>query len=150
MRKILFGILFSINAAIAFGQNNKISSLTKRINNQQLHGECQYFWSLEMESKAGQQLLSIGKSATEHLFHLLKDSTKGIIAHYLLSYIWLKTVCSQSAFEKDNSITYIVNGFRFSECDEIMYANKKELEANKEKWKDFLKNKDRKIFSACE
>lgn len=112
-------------------------------------GTCHYFWALEMGSKAGWELKKIGKDATKPLLDLLTDyekgKEKGIIAHYILSNIWMDTLLSWSSFEhfgRDRSIHYGYNGLNFYERDDKWFVLYRDLDAAKERWLKLLKEKN--------
>lgn len=142
MKVHLLMIAFTVSCLIAASQQSKIDSLAQKINNNQLRGECHYAWFLEMNSKAGIELWRIGKPATATLLSLLKDSSRALIAHYILSNIWVKYVESWSSFEnfqKDSSVLYGYNRLNFYERKGKWFVKNEDLVANKEKWLEFLK-----------
>jgi hypothetical protein len=75
-----------------------------------------------MFSPAGDALIKIGKEATNKLIPLLNDTSKGIIAHYILSDIWSEKLINAGvkmgsgvSFTDNKQIylTLVHNGFVF-------------------------------------
>src|SRR5579885_2386296 len=113
---VFFCLLFLSSTA----QNDKIDTLISKINNNQLTYACMYACVFRNTSKDADELISLGKSSyqreiTNKLFQILTDSTKGIIAHYVLTNIWYTNGISQSGFyyEDDEMLEYEYNWLRF-------------------------------------
>lgn len=117
-------------------QCNKIDSLIKNINDNQLHGTCHYFWTIELKSPAADSLIKIGKEATNYLFPLLDKKEYGIITHYILSNIWVDTMNFNCLGynKKDSSIKYNYCGLVFYEKNGNLFTEKDTLIVNKDRW----------------
>ena len=94
MKLLKLTILFLVAVFPAYSQVDKIDLLISKLDNKKLIGVCNYVWVLKNESKEADTLITIGqkggKDKTElcvKLYSILTDSTKGIIAHYILSNI---------------------------------------------------------------
>ncbi len=136
---IFFLSFVSVSAQVA-----KIDSLINKIDNKQLRGTCNYFWSLEMRSESGRELTKIGKISTTKLLGILTDPNKGIIAHYILTRIWVDTIKQWNSFEhfdRDSSVHYEYNGLAFYERHNQWFALKNNLEENKKIWLKLLQDK---------
>jgi hypothetical protein len=84
--KLFVLALFFIQAG-SFAQSPRVQSLINRIDNNQLH------------SPAATKLIKIGKPASHQLIQVLDDSTRGIVAHYILQKIWLDSLADESEWQ---------------------------------------------------
>ena len=144
MKTPIFISFFLLSFLSVSAQVDKTDSLIKKIHNKQLRGNCHYVWDLEMQSDPGRELTKIGKTATNQLIGVLTDPNKGIIAHYILTNIWVDTIRQRSSFEhyaKDSFVHYEYNGLVFYERHNQWYSLKKNMEENKNKWLRILREK---------
>jgi hypothetical protein len=88
MRHFLTILALTTLSFTSLGQKQSIDTFISKINNQQIVVMMQYVWYPKMFSHAGDSLIKIGKSVTYKLIPILNDTSKGIIAHYILSLIW--------------------------------------------------------------
>ena len=88
MRHFITILTLTFLCLTTFGQTEKIYSLIDNIHNKQVGIAMQYLWYPVMKSSSGDSLIKIGKSATKDLIAVLSDTTKGIVAHFILSTIW--------------------------------------------------------------
>ncbi len=95
-------------------------------------------------SPAGDTLIKIGKTAKEKLVPLLTGTSKGIISHFLLSYIWADTTnnkpqLTSSVYPIDNNQDAFL-GVRFADFDFYRniynrnFAKQADLDKNKKRW----------------
>ena len=90
-----------------------------------------------MESDSADSLVNIGKSVSKKLIPLLDSSEKGIMAHCVLSRIWVADFSVSTSFEnfdKKGIVEYNYNGLPFYEKNGEMIADEKILSKNKVKW----------------
>lgn len=135
-------IFFSCSAQI-----ERIDTLISRINNNQFTYACQYACQFINTSKDADDLIQLGKGSyqkeiTNKLFQIVTDTTKGIIAHYVLTNIWYVNGISQSGFyyEDDEMLEYEYNWLRFyRNKDGKWFAEDAELARNKKRWLPVLK-----------
>ena len=136
--KVILTLLFVLQATLGIqAQSENPEHLINKLNNDQLYGTCHYVWVLEMESAAADALIEIGKPVTFKLIPLLDSPDKGIIAHIVLSHIWIKDFTSTSSFENFETkgiVEYSYNGLLFYEKDGKMIAEKDKLTENKKIW----------------
>jgi hypothetical protein len=131
---ILILIIFGVNAS---AQDNKIETLIKNTNNDQLSWICNYGCGLYLKSAAADSLIKIGKPATKTLLNHLNDTERGIIIHYILSNIWIKKIelsASTLNYEKDNIIEITYCKLNFFEKEGHLYAVQNVLDENKKAW----------------
>jgi hypothetical protein len=141
MRLLLFTIFFSLSLSGLIAQSEKIDLLVSKLDNEELFGTCNYNWVLKNGSKEADTLILIGKSKTKDsnklylkLYNMLTDTTKGIMAHYVLSSILNGEALSGGFFfeDEDETIEYEISGLRFYENKyRKMFTNQFELNRNK-------------------
>ena len=129
----------------SIGQKDRIDSLIKWLDNSQvaLGGD---FAGPEVSfiGEPSMSIYNIGKEATKSLVMILDDSSKGIIAHIILTWIWEKTERPKTILiEKDTITVYTYNKLNFFVRRKEIYANKRDLTINKIFWQDFLKENSR-------
>ncbi|MFD0991037.1 hypothetical protein ACFQ1R_13090 [Mariniflexile jejuense] len=137
MKKLLIFIMTLTFSFAVNSQIDKIDTLIDGLNNNQLYGTCNYAWVLKMDSSSADSLVNIGKSVSNKLIPFLDSSDKGIIAHCVLSRIWIKDFSISTSFEnfeEKEIVEYNYNGLPFYEKDGIMIADEKILSDNKKKW----------------
>jgi hypothetical protein len=144
MKSLLLYILFSLSFSILFAQNEHINSLINKLNNDELRGTCNYNWVVKNYSKEADSLILIGKSKTTNsnklcldLYNILTDTSKGIIAQYVLSSILNGETSSGGFFfeDEDETIEYQYGELRFYENKyRRMFTSQIELERNKKIW----------------
>ncbi len=136
MHRFPIYVFFLLLNSGSFCQSGKIDSLISQINNRQLVAENFRSPDFDMHSKAGTELISIGRPATDKLINVLNKSNKGIIAHYILTRIWtdsVKTITSRNRFEKDSIVDYTIGYFSFYFKDSLQ-APQSELNKNRVRW----------------
>ena len=145
MRKFIF-VTFIFISSLAVGQQKKIEKFLFEIDNTQMRVvENNGSLNLEMNSKAGKKIIRKGNALTPKLIILLNDPQKGIIAHYILSQIWInnwgEASCGGNGKPPLNEITYIIyNGLRIEiNPDRSVYSKKEHLIEKKSEWERFQK-----------
>ncbi|MEQ8712638.1 MAG: hypothetical protein RIC80_06455 [Cyclobacteriaceae bacterium] len=143
MKVWLAVILLSVNLSVFGQEGTNISSLVDRINNENLGGVCMYVWTivLKNESKAALELIEIGTSATDELVEALADPEKVIIAHYILSRIWLKEFEITSEIRVSGSIRYYMNDLSFINGSNKFIIDSSELGKCQIYWRFLLNQK---------
>jgi len=131
------------------GQKQSVDTLITKIDNQQIVIMMQYVWFPKMFSPAGDDLVKIGKSVTDKLIPLLKDTSKGIIAHYILSNIWAdklkiagQTLSSRvyPINDKADTLEILYSDFTFYQDNKRRnFAKQDDLDNNKIRWVSFFK-----------
>jgi hypothetical protein len=139
MQNLIFIILLLLFYCLpASAQADKIDSLIEKINNNNLYGTCNYVWVLKMDSQEANALITIGEPASHKLIGLLQTENKGIIAHYILSNIFLKKIESESCwdqYETDSIVKYVFCGLKFHENKKgNIKASQEELDRNYNVW----------------
>lgn len=132
-----------------FGQTRKINSLIDSINNKQVGIAMQYVWYPVMKSSSGNSLVKIGKSATKKLIAVLNDTTKGIIAHFILSTIWSEDL-KKAGWKVGSGVYYIPNNLDtvnqiylsgltfYQDNNNRIFTRQDELDRNKKEWQAFI------------
>ena len=112
----------------------------------------QYVWYPVMKSSSGDSLIKIGKPATKDLIAVLGDTTKGIIAHFILSTIWNEEL-KKAGWKVGSGVYYIENnldtvnrvylgGLTFYQDNYYrLFAGQNELNRNKKEWLTFIATK---------
>jgi len=150
MRHLFLTIFFVIVFLFGKAQTASIDSLIVKIDNEKLVGVCNYIWVLKNSSKQADSLIRIGVNSdssrteiTKKLYGLLTDTTKGIIAHYILCNIWYSDRINSSSFyyyDKDSTLEYEYEYLKFFENKyKRMFAENSELVWNKRKWAVLLR-----------
>ena len=143
MKSIIILILFTVNLS-CFGQFNKVDSLIMLLNNSDIIEDGNYFSPTTMiVSVPASMLIKIGKPACLKLIEVLDDSTKGILAHYVLTSILALPVQTESFIynERDTISTISFNGLDFFIKHKTVYANQINLTENKFRWKLYIRKK---------
>lgn len=134
------------------GQTQRINSLIDSISNKQVGIAMQYVWYPVMKSSSGDSLIKIGKSATKDLIAVLSDTTKGIIAHFILSTIWNDEL-KNAGWKVGSRVDYIeknldsvnrvyLSGLTFYQDNNYrLFAEQDELDRNKKEWLTFIATK---------
>ena len=135
------------------GQTISIDRLISRIENNQLEGVCHWFWSLENGSKEADTLINLSKKINselkpiykqniiDKLIPLLTNTSKGIIAHYILSNIFTRGNKQSSEYLQDSLLTirYTYNNLEFYwNKNRFMFADPRRLIENKRNWESRL------------
>ena len=127
-----------------FSQTENINTIVSQIDNNHFRvNHTGRLWNLEFHSKPGLQLINIGKHATTELIQTLDDSTKAIIAHYILCKIWLDTLSYSNEwnrYETDTIIDYSFNNLKFY-WKRKYHIEKSVMQENKVYWESFMKQK---------
>jgi hypothetical protein len=102
-----------------------------------------------MFSLAGDSIIKIGKASTDKLIPLLSDTSKGIIAHYILSIIWGDKLdkagqsLGSNVHQVDN-VKRAILGILFTDFifyqdnDGKNFSRQVDLEKNKKRWISFF------------
>lgn len=129
------------------GQTDKIRSLVKALDNSQITIDRFNNWRSILNGPAAHSLLRIGKPATPQLLTALSDSTKGTIAHFILTYIWDSELKAEDRVYEDQVLDTTVkakyqisdNGFTFYLDDnDHPFTQTKTLAEVKKFWIAFL------------
>ena len=129
----------------SFAQSDKIDSLINEIANKNVIDDGDYVGAkITLRGNAVDALLKIGKPASNKLVNVLTDSTKGIIAHCILTWIWgkgerPKTYCS----DRDHICMYLYNNLCFFRNSKGIYTNLDYLIDNQFEWSLFINHKHR-------
>ena len=147
MRRLTIYIAFLtiILPTLTFGQNKTVDLLIQDLSNNELRGECNYVWVLKSKPGIVDLLIPIGKPATQQLLDVLTSKDKGIVAHYILSKIWFKSIYTMASFEnfdKDRTVKYKIGNLTFYENEAgLKFTNPGDLEKIKDEWKAIIDNK---------
>jgi hypothetical protein len=108
----------------------------------------QYVWYPQIFSPAADTIIKIGKPVTEKIIPLLTDTTKGLIAHFILAHIWADTTKDKphlaSSVYPINNDPDIFLGIRFADFTFYRQNSNRnivkegDLDKNKKRWIDFL------------
>jgi len=131
---LLILVLFELTV---IGQEDKIDKLIMDTNNDQLSWICNYACGLYLKGNAADSLIRIGKPLSLKVIPFLADKYRGIIAHYILSNIWInkKAISSSSSdFDKDSTISINYCGLNFFEKKGHIFAGQEALNENMDKW----------------
>jgi hypothetical protein len=144
IHKLLPFILWTILLpGLTSAQDSRIDSLIEKLDNSQICLDGNYFGPLIcLQGEPAVQLYKLGKPASEKLVEVLEDSSKGIIAHIILTQIWDRAVFPEViSSEKDSLLIMKYNEFTFfvNHKDEV-YANPKDLFNNTFRWRGFLRS----------
>lgn len=149
MRHFITILTLTFFCLTTFAQTQKVNSLIDSINNKQVGIAMQYVWYPVMKSSSGDALIEIGKSATNDLISVLSDTTKGIIAHFILSTIW-KDEIKKAGWKVGSRVDYIKNnldyvnqiylaGLTFYQDNNFrLFVGQEELNRNKKEWLTFI------------
>ncbi len=88
MKWVIVIFCFEFCSLISSAQSLSVDSLIKHIDNSQIEIAIQYGTYYYMKSSWGDSLIKIGKSASPKLIKALDDTTKGVIANFILFKIW--------------------------------------------------------------
>jgi hypothetical protein len=116
MKLLSIVILFSISSSFSFAQTKKIDSLITLIHNDDIIEDGNYAGPTTMiTGTAAWELMQIGKTVCPQLMAALADSSKGIIAHYILTYLTALPVKAEQFIynERDRISTVLFNGLYF-------------------------------------
>ncbi|WP_205573384.1 hypothetical protein, partial [Flavisolibacter nicotianae] len=149
MRQLLLIISLKFISLTTLAQTDRVERLVDSINDNQVGIAMQYVWYPKMKSPWGDTLIAIGKPATTQLFNVLNDTTKGIIAHFILSNIWANELSKAghrigsrvSPVEglENISLQVLYSGFTFyADEQNHLFAKRMDLESNKKNWQTFL------------
>jgi len=145
MRRLKTLIFFLLLSTAVFAQNSTVDLLIRDLSNNELRGECHYSWVLKAKPGVVDLLIHIGKPATQQLFNVLTSKDKGIVAHYILSKIWFKSVytyASFESFEEDKTLKYQIGSLTFYENEAgLKFTNIGDLEKIKDEWTGIIANK---------
>ena len=74
-------------------QENKIDSLVKKLSNNEIKPDGNFIGpTFYLGPGPGLELLNIGKPVTKKLLDILYDTTKGVVAHYILTALWKDSI----------------------------------------------------------
>lgn len=138
MKTLLITVFIFLSQSTC-AQSENIDSLINCIDNKQVIDDGDYLSAIiTLNGECVTRLLAIGKPATGKLIAVLDDSTKGVIAHCILSFILTNSGRPKvyNSRQKDVLI-YLFNNFRFFRKGDLVYANKAELVKNKRRWEAF-------------
>ncbi len=145
MKTLLTISMFLILGQYCFAQKNRIDSLINQLDNSQAGLNGDYFGAtIDLRGELSISIFNIGKPATEKLISILEDSTRGVIAHILLTWIWEKTERPKTIYiERDILSVYTYNDLNFFVRPGEVYANKYDLKLNRLKWLAFFRQNNR-------
>ena len=128
------------------GQKDKVDSLIVLLNNNSIIASGSYIGpNTILAGKTASDLIDLGKLSTRKLVSVLDDSTKGVIAHYILTIIWKLPIASEIMIYNEKLATYTVTwndlNYFIDAKNKNVYANFSELKTNKIMWEFFLKDK---------
>jgi hypothetical protein len=132
---LLFGAFLNIN-----GQPKQIDSLIAQLNNRLIVAGGDFIRAkLEFRDSTIFLLESIGKPVTNKLYSLLDDTSRGVAAHLVLSFIYQPNSWPKMVYlEKQELTQYTVGSLIFLIDQEKAFASKEKLIRNKTWWKHFL------------
>jgi hypothetical protein len=146
MKSLKLIVFFSVLFLSCTAQIDRIDTLISKIENKQLTYACTYACVFRNTGQEAEELIQLGKASyqreiTNKLYQILTDTTKGIIAHYVLTNIWYANSISQSGFyyEDDEMLEYEYNWLRFYQKDGRWFTDSIELDRNKKRWFVILK-----------
>ena len=122
-------------------QDAQIDSLIQKLNNSQICLDGNYVGALIcLRDGPALELYKIGKPTTKKLISILDDSTKGILAHIILSKIWQQDELPHVVFNEKKSIAvFNYNKLSFFVNPPEIEASPKDLLNNKFSWSRFLR-----------
>ena len=138
---ILLFLVFSSSRSIS--QTKDLNFLVEKINNKEVYIVLLETVSPRIYGVAENEILLIGKDATESLISVLDSKNKGIIAHVLLSKIWKEKFSEDACcyFQSNGTTeTVIINGLKIYIEDNILFATNEDLKKNKENWIKILES----------
>jgi hypothetical protein len=141
MRVILYITAFILVSHLANGQSGKIDSLIKQLKNTELKLDGTYIGPMYFLSDGpATELIKIGKPAVKPLMKVLRDKTKGVIAHYVLTFIFHDTVTGVTpiTIAREGITVFTLNELTFFIKGEDVFANDYDLEMNEFKWQHYL------------
>lgn len=151
MRPLLTILTALLLSSSSFGQNNNLDTWIDRLNNQQVIVMQQYVWYPKMVSPSGDSLLKVGKQVTWKLLPLLTDTSKAVIAHFLLANIWKKELSEAGrqlgsnvypVSTKNAVLSILYDGFTFYQNDNHwIFARKEDMEASRIFWSNLVASK---------
>jgi hypothetical protein len=140
MRVFIFIVIF-FQFQNGICQSDNLDTLIARINNNQIIDDGDWLGpKITLSGPSVSKLLEMGKLASNKLTSVLADSTRGIIAHCILSLIWEKGGRLQTYYSnRDEMEICIYNDLCFFRKGKEIYANKEDLERNKMLWEVFIR-----------
>jgi hypothetical protein len=134
--KYLLTLTLLFSGWTSFAQVDSLDNWIDSIKNNQLHGTCHYFWTLEVDNSARNvfNLIKNGKSGRTKLIDKLTDKDRGVVCHYILSTL-SDTLTIETLEMNETKIRYRVNGLEFEERDGKVYAKAEDLKRIKIFWK---------------
>jgi len=140
---IIFILLTLKNPVLS--QNNKVDSLISVLNNSDIIRDGDYSGPTFMLTGPAVDLLHIGKAATDKLLTVLEDSTKGVIAHCILTDLWSLPIPSISPIylENEHIVIFQLNDLTFYMKGKNVFANQRDLRLRSIFWKSYI-SKQRK------
>lgn len=88
--KNLLSLIFILVCLSAISQSKKIDKKIALINNSEFLIDHTTKAKFDVKSSAGKSLIKIGKPATEKLIEALSDTSKTIMAHWVLCHIYYR------------------------------------------------------------
>lgn len=146
MKTTMFILTFIFSVTTIVAQISQVDSLIKQLNNSQVALGGDYVGAtISFAGEPSIKLFNIGKPVTEKLISILEDSTKGIIAHCILTSIWGKSDRPTTAIyiEKKKITVYTENQLNLFVGADGVYANSYDLKFNQLLWQSFLKENRR-------
>jgi len=145
MKTLSLILIFIILRHDSIGQVSRIDSLIKQLDNSQVGFNGDYFGAtIDLRGEPSISLYEVGKPSTEKLIAFLEDTTKGIIAHVILTWIWGKTERPRTIFIKRDTLSvYSLNDLNFFQSPGKVYANQYDLKLNRLRWLSFIKENSR-------
>lgn len=128
-------LILLLSGWTSFAQVDSVDIWIDRIKNNQLHGTCHYFWTLEVDNSARNvfSLIKNGKSGRAKLIDKLTDKDRGVVCHYILSTL-SDTLTIEKLEMDETKIRYRVNGLEFEEREGKVYAKAEDLRRIKIYW----------------
>ena len=144
MRLLLLAILIFAFQPI-WGQQKSVDTLLAQLNNRSIVAGGDFFRSkLEFRDSTIEVLVDVGKPITKRLFSLLDDTSRGVAAHVVLSFIYQPSEWPKVVYlEKEDLTQYTVGSLTFLIDEEKAFASKEKLLNNKAWWKRFLSKRSR-------
>ena len=145
MKTLLTLWMFLIFGQNCFAQIDRIDSLINQLDNFQVGLNGDYSGpTIDLRGEPSISIYNIGRSATEKLIAILEDSSKGIISHILLTWIWNKSHSLKTVFsDQGNLSVYTYNDLNFFVRPGRIYANGYDLRLNRLNWETFIRQNGR-------
>jgi len=129
----------------SFEQTKQIDSLIRMLHNNEIKPDGNYFGpTYYLSNGPAVKLITIGKAVTVGLLNVLTDSSKGVVAHLILTELWKDSFPGVNPIhiDRDDITIFTVDGLTFFIKGDQVYANRHDLEMNLVRWKEFVRNDD--------